>query len=91
MTPQTAALIQPIEGTTTTTTEIEGKTSGLSIGFGMSIFLSDYLVLEPKLSYSMQTETEVDNGVDASGNTVDLITKANRIMIDINLACILGN
>ena len=78
-------------GTTTTTNEYEEKSSELSIGFGMSIFLSDYLVLEPKLSYNMLTTTEVDGGYDASGNTVDYVEKASMIMLDINLGLYLGN
>ncbi|OUV74739.1 MAG: hypothetical protein CBC83_03765 [Flavobacteriales bacterium TMED123] len=73
-------------GTTTTTSEVENKSSNLSIGFGMAILLGDYITLEPTLSYNIMSQTVVDGGFDASGNTVDRVTKMSQIHFGINLS-----
>jgi len=79
-------VIETSMGTTTNTNEYSSKSSNLSIGFGMAILLGDYLTLEPTLSYNMMSQTDVDQGFDASGNTVDRVTKMNSINFGINLS-----
>jgi hypothetical protein len=79
-------VVEVSAGTTTTTTETINKSSDLMIGFGMAILLGDYFTLEPTLSYHMISQTIVDGGVDASGNTVDEVTKGNAINFGINLS-----
>ena len=80
------AVTETSMGTTTTTSESENKSSNLSIGFGMAILLGDYITLEPTLSYNMMSQTVVDGGFDASGNTVDRVTKMSQIHFGINLS-----
>ena len=65
------------------------KVSGLGIGVGYSILVNDNISIEPVLSYSMLTETEVDAGVSSSGSVADLVTKSNSISLAIGLTMLL--
>ena len=65
--------------------DIVEKLSNLGIGVGYSILASDNISIEPMLSYSMLTATQVDAGTSSSGSVADLVTKSNRISLEIGL------
>ena len=65
------------------------KVSGLGIGVGYSILVSDNISIEPVLGYSMLTETLVDYGVSSTGTVADLVTKSNTISLQIGMTMLL--